>query len=907
MIISTKIMPPLDTGDLVERPRLEDQCQEVCRARLTIVQAPAGYGKTTLLLRWRDRMQRIGLQPSWLTLDSHDQDAVAVIQYVIAAMSTRIPELEKHMGPLMRPSRFTSPDALVGHVVAQLSRDPVELHLFLDDLHLVGESGARALSRLIDVAPANLHFIVSSRETPPFALARLRAKGQLFEIGVQDLLFSVDESMRFMRDTAGVLLSGDEVSAVCAKMEGWVTGLRLAGIAMRRGVSPRRYIESLSGQKRAIADFFAEDVFADLSRELRDFLVATSILERLNPELCDAVIGDATSRTRLDEIEAAGLFLVSLDEVRHWYRFHTLFVDFLRRELAKSTHLDARLLHRRASEWYEQAGSVAEALAHAAKSGDSAWLAALLERHSESLTYTGRILAVAEYAEQLPESVLEQCPMVLLTLAWLRTRNLRFDDVNRLLDLVRRRLETMERDGNTTPGAIERCRLLLLHREMTLAAAEDDMPRVEQQCTTLIRRIGREKSFISCTLYGQLIAARMGQFELRNLQELEAAARSVLQDAGHRFAAVSLESIIGYAQFAAGKVDIAMQALNSGLREGVRVGGAGSGFAAIPALPLSEVLYERNMLDRAAGLVETYLPVAREFGFIDQLISGYVVQPRLLAAAGDLEGAWSALEAASSQFAGLRLERFHLSLRAEQLRLATMRGDPGLAREVLCAMALPASMNDVLPRDDSTTRDEVRAGAWVRFAMCQGNHRDALAVARRWRAFCASRAAVRALIRWQLLVSQILAAEGSSEAAHRALRDTVVLASQGGFVRSFVDAGPVVLAMMSRAYGQGPAEESREMHFAADVLRAAGLQHRPVEVDRTGIATVVAAIASNLSSRELEIVSLVGAGMRNREIGSRLGLTEGSVKWYMQQIFDKVGIRRRSQVVEFARQAGLLR
>ena len=906
MIIATKIMPPLDTGDLVERPRLEDQRREVCRVRVTLVQAPAGYGKTTLLLRWRDSMWRSGLKVSWLTLDAQDQDAAAVLHYVVAAISESLPEIRHLLAPLMPQSRLSSPDTLVEALAERLTKIPAALYLFLDDMHLISASGARALARLIDAAPTNVHFIVSSREVPQLPLARLRAKGHLFEIGLPDLLFSIDESMRFMRDTAGVPLTEAEVSTLCSRTEGWVTALRLAGITMRRGVAPQQYIQSLTGQRRAIADFFAEDVFAALSTDLRNFLTATSILERLNPELCDAVTGQMNSRAMLAEIEAAGLFLVPLDEVRHWFRYHTLFVEFLRRELAKANPTTAPQLHRRASEWYNQAGSVVEALAHAVKSADHHWLAALLENHCETLTYTGQIHLVAEYAEQLPTSMREQCPMVLLTIAWLRTRNLRFKDAKRLLDLTRQYLAAGSHDPNTPTANIDRCQLMLLHREMTLAAAEDDMPRVEEQCVSLIRQFGHETSFISCTLYGQLIAARMGQFDLQDLDKLEADARAVLQGAGHRFAAVSLESIIGSAHFAAGRPEAALRALDNGLAEGIRVGGVGSGFAAIPALPLSEVLYEMNELGRATELVETYLPVAREFGFVDQLISGYVIHPRLLAATGNADGAAAALEASLDQFAGMELERIHLNLRAEQLRLAIKQGALDHASSIARAMALPSCVSDVLPHSKSTTRDEVRANAWVRFAMCQGKIRDALSAARRWRAFCAKRSATRAHIRWQLLIAQLLVAEGTLHAAQRALREVVILGAQGRFIRSFIDEGALVHSMMVDAYGHGPIADSRESRFADDVIQAFGPIGRKGTLDEPERAVAATSIMRQLSPREIEIVSLVGAGLRNGEIGCRLGLTEGSVKWYMQQIFDKVGLRRRSQVVDCARQAGLV-
>lgn len=906
MIIRTKIIPPVESQDLIVRPRLEDQLATVWASHVSLVQAPAGYGKTTLLMRWCQTMRQRQAHVAWLTVDTLDRSAANIMTYIAAALAHAVPALQLAPGALLASSRLITPEARIATIVDRLSDTPLPVFLFLDDLHLLDEKSLSALSRLIETAPASLHFVIASRNFPQLPLARVRAKGGLFEVGMRELLFTSEESARFMVGTGHEPLSPTELSVVVSRTEGWITGLRLASLSMHRGADRATVITSFTGTRKAVADFFAEDVFARLSTRVQSFLRTTSVLDRLCPELCDSISGQRDGREMLAQIESTGLFLVQLDEEANWYRYHTLFQEFLQRELAKTDGEAELALHERASAWFAATGHVTEMLEHAVKSRNRRFLAELLEAHCESMTYTGKIRQVADYAAQLPEHILAQFPMLLLTLAWLRTRNLNFAEATRLMNMAERRLDEMDGEQTLSADELARHRLMLLHRKMTYAAATDDMQRVERQCQFLIGEFKDERPFISCTLYGQTIAARREEFEFKNLDELESVARGVLKQYGNSFAAISLESIIGSTLFAAGKTAAAKRALDKGLEEGIRAGGSGSGFAALPALPLSELLYELNDLEHATQLVDTYLPAAREFGFVDQLIAGHIVHPRLLFARGDLDAAFGALESGLEVVVESGLQRLRINLLAEHIRMAIRAGEPRVAIDKGRDMELPASLQDALPGATPTTSSEVRALAWVRLCAVRGDTADALFAARRWRTFCAQRGAVRSLIRWQLMVSQLLFLEGQTHAAQRALREAVVSAAPGRFIRSFIDEGQPIHALLRAAYSDGPQVDSRDERFVRELL------HIFEPAARSNPTMLAPAVVTNsgplgkLSPKELEILALVGSGMRNREIGDRLGLTEGSVKWYLQQVYDKVGLRRRSQAVECARRFGLL-
>jgi LuxR family maltose regulon positive regulatory protein len=905
-IVRTKIVPPANARGFVPRPRLAELARDVGQSRLTVVQAPAGYGKTTLLRDWREGLAASGADVGWLTVDVGERTPAALFVYLAAMLSACDPTLGPDLTDLAGSAHFLAQDFIVAAVSERLLKAERPLVLFLDDVHLLGGRAAATLERIIALAPAHAHFVLASREIPDWPLGRMRASGQLLELGARELRFTEDEALAFMTNAGHAGLAPQDVSVLVERTEGWVAGLALASIALRKDKDAAAAIRAFSGRRRAVADFFADDVFGSQGVAVQEFLLETCVLGRLCPELCDTLTGRSNGRQMLDHLEAAGLFLAPLDDERRWYRYHSLFSDFLLRRLTDIDPTGPRNLHRRASQWFAQAGLLAEALEHAAAAGDHEWLASLLEENCEDLTYTGKLTLVAKYAEQLPAKVIARFPKTLLALAWRRTRSLRLRESRDLIDLAAKRIDELAEAADPAPDAISDLRLLRLHGEMMLKAAEDDMPLVEEQCQVLIRDFKDANPYITCTLYAQLITARREQFKFSELEQLEATAAAIPGRSGYKFANIALQAVIGASLIAEGKTHAARGALEQGLTEAVHFGGLNSGLAALPALPLSELMYEWNDLERAEELIDGHLPVAREFGFVDQLISGYLIRPRLMQARGDLAAAFAALDSAMAVALECRLERLELNIFAERVRLLIRTGHPDRAADLARAEGIADAGTDLAPRAASTTADEIRAQAWVRLALSQGRAAEALALAKQWRSFCGHRGAVRSLIRWNLLVVQILSVGGDVHAAQRALRDAIGAAAPGRFIRSFVDEGPVIRNHLTDAYAETQAQAHPHDAFAAEVLRAFAPAS---QVKLTVVASEDSAdqgLYGKLGARELEILSLVGSGLRNREIGARLGLTEGTVKWYMQQIYDKTGTRRRPQAVDRARQFGLL-
>lgn len=905
-ILRTKLVPPVELERLVDRPRLLGRLDDIRQARLTLLLAAAGYGKSCLLSQWYHALKAEGASCGWFSADGSEGDAVALLTYIGTALGDAGVRHQPSLERVLQTDVFASTDFIVDILIQAVERSGGERYLFIDDAHLLPPEAMAGLARMVERAPASLRFVIASRALPDLHLARARAHGELLELHAEDLRFTAEETRRYLAHPDREPPEEQDVSALEARTEGWIAGIKLAMLATRRGVSQRELLASFGGSNRSVSDFFAEEVFTAQPAEIQDFLLKTSVLDRFCPGLCAAVTGRADARELLYQTEERGLFLIRLDEDRNWYRYHHLFAGFLRRRLAEAEPKAAQALHLKASHWYWDDGQPVEAIIHALKADAPLRAADLLERRCQELTYVGKIRLVSKYAEQIPEVVLRRYPGILLTLAWRRTRALRFEEAAELIAAADARLAEMESSGEATPQELRRLRYLLLHREMVLMAARDDMVEVDKRCHHLLEEYPEEQHpYLLGTIYGHLLAATREQYKLADLERIAAVAQGVLRRSDYALAAVGLQAGIGPGLFLAGKPEAARQILEEGREEAVHFSGEGSSATAVCSLPLAELLYENNELDRAEALVAGAMPSAREFGFIDQLQAAYVIQARIHAARDATGKAMLVLDEGMAIAIERDLDRLRLALAGErvQLLIRSTRLDEALE----CALRHGVSLDEPAPQpaDFVTTSHERAAMIWVRLALATDRLADAATVARHWRNLCAARGAVRSLIRWDILLAQLNYLAGDPRAAQRALREALTHGASARVLRSFIDEGPLVKTLLSIAGDAGEGAAAPADRFAEELLDAFGGNRRrrptvpPAEAEEAGLY-------GKLSAKEREILGLVGSGLSNREIAQRMGMTEGTVKWYLQQIYDKIGTRRRQHAAERARQFGLI-
>lgn len=852
---------PSAAANRITRPRLEQRLPEILTRRLTLIEAPAGYGKTELLSVLASQLMERGAHVHW-----------------IAARASNPAQVKREIKQYLHEARCRGTDGDA-------------YHLFLDDAHLLrGHDALSMLRELLERGPEPVRIVIGTRTQLELSVARWRGRGELAEIHASDLAFDSDEARRFLLSLRGFEPSHAEIDTLLAQSGGWPTALRLL---------------SAPGGRAAIAEFLQEEVLAELDPQQRELLELLAVPDRICASLATALSRnqhDGTSIIR--QAQARGLFLSALDVEPRWYALHPLLRDQLRSELAERDPQRNRSLHLAASEWFENAGMFREALDHAMRAGDLDGAARIFDLHGEDFYAAGLEQSILPYANRLPAAVRARYPRILLAMSFRLQAELQLDLARELLHAAQTRIEELAASGNCPAAELQLFQNQLLHRLITQAQCEGDFEFVEQQSRSLLRRFPDASPYIRGSLYAAMLHAQREQYELGQLTRLEALARAQLQQVESRYVLVFLDNIAAPGRLIRGQIDALIEGLTRSLELACQISGERSALGAVVALPLAEAWLERNESQHARALLDDYLPNATEAGFEDQLISGWLTDARLKRDAGDVAGALARLDETIG-FANARgLHRLRVAAIATAIEFHCARGDRDSADSLAMTIGLKRLTPPEMPEGRITRTDAARAMAWTWLAAARGHHVDALAIARRWRARVSAAGAVRDRVRWEVRIATLKAAIGDERAARRSVHQALIAGAPGRLIRPFVEEARTIAPLLPAPLDP-LAGEDFQSRFTAEVCQAvqqaAGLA-TPVQ---TPPATSAAPV-DGLSMREVEILRLVAAGMLNSEIGAQLGLTEGSVKWYLQRIFDKVGIRRRMLAVEYARRLGLL-
>lgn len=887
MLVPTAIVAPQPRTVLVKRPILDKLSGKVSESRLTTIVGPAGCGKTTAALQWFETLKQAGRSALWLAIRAGIRD---LSSFLFA------------LGEAGRAGDFDWPDSSshddVESWIAKLAmRRADKLVLIIDDAQLLSPDVWEFLDSLIAGARDAITIILVSREAICIPIARIRALGFLVEVGPMDLRFTLEEARELVSRVAGIPIDAEAMQTITEEMDGWASGLVMAGenylYQKGRGANFKRPSQSLHAE---LTSYFQEEVTSKLPNEVRRFLQETSILTELTPSACAAVMADEGARETLDIVRRAGLFLNAVEGKRHSFAYHPLFrqmtVDFLTERLPEL----AAELHRRASIYFAENGEGVLSLQHAQLSKDREFLADQLNALANEMIYAGYLYYIDELATDLPWSVLSTRPMLLLALAWRRTRSLAYTRAERFINAA---AEIAQREPeNITLGYLVR------HRKLVLESARDNLQVVEAEAEQLLFELGDDEPYLSCTLVSQLMSARRELYHFNDILKLEAETKRALARPGSEFASIALKATVAPTLVEQGKMATARVFLEESLSYAEERVGVGSSVAAVPALPLAELLYDENELDRAAVLIEQYQPVIRHWGLVDEVAAGYIVRSRLAFARGDIAGALGGLEEAHLVAIENGLDRLRALVVAEQVRVLVKTGQIASAEAALLAGDIRVQEEPV-PTLTPTKKNEAIAIAWLRIEIQRHHLGKAHKVATRWLELAKRTGAKRSMVMFYLLLAEIAVQQGDRCKARRALRNAIEVAEPCGWIRIFLDEGEIICTLLSESYGCKTDVETPLDVFASRIASFVQSESaiEPEEIDEeTADSFLVAAIAD----REKEILTMVAGGLRNREIGERLGLTEGTVKWYLQQIFDKIGVRRRSQAALRARRLGLL-
>jgi LuxR family maltose regulon positive regulatory protein len=890
-IVPTSIVPPRAARPIIVREALTNLTDAISQSRITTVCAPAGSGKTTAMLFWADELRKTGRPILWLAARAGIPDLATFVLALEAAGSAA------GLGWKV-PASDATPETWLAAFAGSGAIRPV---LIIDDAQILPQEVLDFIAQIVASARDCLTTIIAACGTSKIPVGRMRALGFLVEVGYTELCWSVREATELVTRTIGTPVDAEDLQQIVTDTEGWVAGIAMASELYRqdkeRGV---RSVSRPTGLRHEFTEYFHEEVLSLQPQDIRNFLVDTSILEELTPSACAAVSGSDAARATLDEVFARGLFLKATNQELSCYRYHALFRAMVIGRLMDRAPARAAELHRRASRFFAEDGQPLQALEHARLSRDEEFLADQLDRLSEDLTFSGFLYRIDELGSELPWKIIATRPMLLLSLAWRRIRTLAFTSAEKLIEAARLHIEQKVADGGFDSYDADRFDYIIRHRWIMLEAARDNMAVVEKDAEALLADLGDDHAYLSCTLLAQLMSARRELYHFHDMPKLEAETRKALGRPGSQFASIALKASVAPTLIAQGKTQFARQFLEESLALACSLQGEGSGLAALPALPMAELLYECGDLEGATALVDRHLPTVRQWGFVDQLASGYLVRARLAAARGEIALALSGLQEAHLVALECGLDRLRAFVVAEQVRILVKNGQIEEAEQAFAA-GDPQIDGEPVPTLRPTRRNENIAIAWLRLEMQRHRLVRARKVAKRWLEFVKRNGAVRSAVTFELLLAEIAVLQGNRSEARRAVRAAVEMAEPAGWTRVFIDEGEVITSLLTEAYLHGPALESPTDRFAVSLVSLMG-GGQSIEADEDSDFGLSGALAN----REMDILVMVSGGLRNREIGDRLGLTEGTVKWYMQQIYDKLSVRRRPQAVIRARQLGLL-
>jgi LuxR family maltose regulon positive regulatory protein len=457
-LIETKLFLPSPRPGVVPRPRLRERLDRGLGAKLMLVSAPAGFGKTTLLVDWLasavPSCEGTALRAAWLALDVGDNDPARFWRYVVAALSAALPGVGDETLALLQDSQPSPGEAVLTTLVNEIGATDGDTVLVLDDYHVIDSAAVHeGMAFLLAHLPARLHLVLATRSDPPLSLSRMRARGDLVEVRAADLRFTTDETASYLNETMGLELATNDVRTLEGRTEGWIAALQLAALSMTGREDVSGFIDGFAGDDRYVVDYLVEEVLQRLPTAAQDFLLRTSVLDRMNGALCNALTGQHTGRSTLEAMERDNLFVVALDDRRHWYRYHHLFADVLRGRLLDEHPGLATELHSLAAAWYEEVGDDAEAIRHSLLGEDFMRAAELVETVLPAFRRDRREATLRGWLEALPREVLEARPVLGNALAGARMSTGEFDGVDELLDATEGWLESgAHRPATTTRG-----------------------------------------------------------------------------------------------------------------------------------------------------------------------------------------------------------------------------------------------------------------------------------------------------------------------------------------------------------------------------------------------------------------------------------------------------------------------
>ena len=902
-LLATKLYIPPARANRVPRSRLIEQLN--IPRPLTLIAAPAGFGKTTLLSNWLPQSQHC---VTWLSLDEDDNDPIRFWGYVVAALQKLRANLGEDALKLLQSPQPPPVTAILSALINDVSSFPDNFSIVLDDYHLIKtQSIHEALTFLLDHQPPQMHVILTTRADPPLPIARLRARDQLTELRADDLRFTRDEAAMFLNEVMGLRLSADNIAMLDSRTEGWIAGLQLAALSMQGREDVSGFVQAFSGSHRHVLTYLAEEVLEQSPEGTLSFLLQTSILDRLCGPLCDAVLGGNESQTLLQKLEQANLFIVPLDDKGKWYRYHHLFAEVLQSRLQQTQPDLISELHCRASHWFEQNGLNAEAIEHAL--GGKDWIHAmnLIDANLENIQLRGEVATALRWLGALPDEAIHARPIMGLSHAWLLVLGNDLKTVERRLGSVEQALQADQTLGLATKttllgqvAILRQINALQLDSpgEITIAAGRKLLALLPED--DLARR-GFVLLFMGCVQYlsfGDMQAAE------RCFEESIQSSRS----AGDAFTEMLARAHLSQMRVISGQLHAAELPCIDLRRLASEPGWEQVPAAGLSHVMLGRILYERNDLSGALQALSPFIAdimVEESYSLARPAIVSCILLARVQLALGDFNEARKLLDRVWGKIQKDRLKQISVPVAAYRARILLGLGNLETALE--WAQEIGSTISD--PLNPSLEYDHISlARVWWK----QGRLPEARQLLARLLLPAELAGRMGRVIEILALQVTVNLAQGEDSDALASLERALTLAEPEGYIRTFVDEGEPMRDAISNwrleiSRRRDLIEvQTRLMAYADKLLKAfsdganqlALIAKHPLGTNHPVNAPFPqSSLVAPLSARELEVLHLIAEGLSNDAIARKLFLATSTVKVHLKHIYGKLDVNSRTQAI----------
>jgi len=857
-LLKGKLNIPRSQPPLVPRPHLGEQLNQGVKGKLVLVYAPAGYGKTTALGEW---VRQGNMPAGWVSLDKGDNDPFQFWRYVIAALEGVIPGTAREIMPLLKSLDSLPLENFITLLMKKLYSFPGDFILVLDDFHHIENNLIQeGLFFFVKHMPENMLLVMAGRQKPSLNLTRLKVRGEVKEITLEDLSFNREELLTFCRQR-GIEIDEKDLEKLHQRLEGWAAGLCMGFISLGQEKGPSRLLENIRGTSPHIASYLAEEVFNSWEGEVQDFLLETSLLDTLSGDLCDELTGGTGSGEILERLSRDNAFILTLDGQEGLYRYHRIFSEFLRDLLAKKKGSKVSLLHLQAGRWFERKGFFREGISHYLRGMDHQGAARLLEKVAPEMLKNMETNGLLSWLGELPPELVAKRGVLCLAYAWALTLEGKTEEAHGWVKKAEKGIGEEENKEGELSSLLRGEQMFL---GFYLAHKGKDFPRAQELCLEAMGHFSRkgrlfENPYIFNEGEASLLGGVMGYYH-----RLKKLTRLPFED----------------------KVRGAMEKI-----------GAPPGYLEVVA---GELLYEWNEINRAITVLMEGISEAGEKEALGVLIPGLIALARIHRARGNLEEALGIMEEAFQKVK----EGGHLSwlplLEAFKVQLLLSRGEGGEIKE----WEKKYSLNIYDPLAPSRELEYITL---ARVLGARGSLEDSRVLLDRLHLMAEREQRLQSLV--EILNLQALAyfQEGENHKAMELLEKSLLLGESLGYFRKFVDEGKAMMILLVRFQkGQGKKKDHKKRVSPGYIQNLIRLTREGVKIMGPGEHYREARPEVLLTRRELQVIGLLARGMSNQEISQKLSIALPTVKAHVSNVMGKLGVKSRGQAVERARELNLI-